>query len=368
MTFTVLHTESSKGWGGQESRILHEAIGLGKLGARVIILGQPGSGLTQRAAEHGIETRHVAMRNSFDFAAIRAMLRVIRADRVDVINTHSGRDTLLAGLAGRLSRSRPLIVRTRHLALPITSRWTYSILPHKVVTVSNYVREYLLGTGVKPGQVVTIHTGISFDRFQPGDEHASLKAELELREDTPLIATVAILRNKKGHQVLLEAIPRVLAEFPSAVFIFAGNGPQQQNIERTIREKGLGDRVRLLGLRKDVPAILKSCDMFVLPTLEEALGTSFIEAMAMEKPVIGCNVGGVPEVIRDGVNGILVKAGDPGDLAQAIIRLLQDPAAARKMGAAGKAIANAEYSVETMCQRMFQLYQDMLQQRVQRLP
>ena len=101
MTFTVLHTESSKGWGGQESRILHEAIGLRKLGARVIILGQPGSGLTQRAAEHGIETRHVAMRNSFDFAAIRAMLKVIRADRVDVINTHSGRDTLLAGLAGR---------------------------------------------------------------------------------------------------------------------------------------------------------------------------------------------------------------------------------------------------------------------------
>jgi len=359
----ILHSESSTGWGGQENRTLDESIGLRSLGARVIVLCQAGSRLGERAAEQGIEVRSVPMRNSLDWRTVRYALRLIRNEDVNIVNTHSGRDSLLAGIAGRLSSRRPIIIRTRHLALPITSKITYGLLPHKVVTVSGYVRSALVERGIPPERVVAIPTGVDVrGRFDPHAEAGRLKQELGLRADVPLVGTVAILRFKKGHHVLIEAVPQILRAVPHAVFVFAGDGPQQQNIARAIRDRGLEGTVRLLGLRRDIPNVLKSIDVFVLPTLEEALGTSFLEAMAMGKPVIGTRVGGVPEAIRDGVNGFLVKPNDPEDLANATIRILRDPARARAMGLEGRKIVEAEFTVQGMCQRMHDLYRSMLAQ------
>jgi glycosyltransferase involved in cell wall biosynthesis len=356
----ILHTESSKGWGGQENRILHESIGLRKLGAGVVIVCQPDSRLALRARESGLEVRTVKMRRGLDLIAIWQIMRVIRNERIAVVNTHSGRDSMLAGIAARLSRTRPLIVRTRHLALPLTSKFTYSVLPHKVVTVSEYVRRYLIGRGIPEARVAAVPTGVDLSRFDPDAEAGTLRHELGLDAKTPLVGTAAILRLKKGHQVLLEAIPKVLEAVPDAVFVLAGDGPQQQNILKSIREKNLGAHVLLLGLRRDIPNVLKSIDLFVLPTLEEALGTAFVEAMAMQKPVIGTRVGGVPEVIDDGRNGLLVDPRDPAGLADAIVRLLRSPDLAAAMGERGRQIATTEFSVERMCQRMQALYEALL--------
>jgi glycosyltransferase involved in cell wall biosynthesis len=364
--FTVLHTESSTAWGGQENRILHESIGLRSLGARVIILGQPGCCLAARAAEKGIEVRTVPMRNDYDWPAVRFILRLIRHDQIDVINTHSGRDSLLAGIAGRLSSRKPIIVRTRHLALPITSKVSYDRLPHTVVTVSGHVRHCLLERGIPPERIVAIPTGVdSLDEFDPDAEGGLLKEELGLPSDVPLVGTIAILKSKKGYHVLVEAIPSILRAVPLAVFVFVGNGPQYHNVARILRDRGLESKVRLLGLRRDIRNILKSIDVFVLPTLEEALGTSFLEAMAMEKPVIGTRVGGVPEVIRDGVNGLLVKPNDPEDLAAATIRMLRDRDKARLMGLEGRKIVESEFTAQRMCQGMYDLYRSMLAKRDQ---
>ncbi|MDA8338472.1 MAG: glycosyltransferase, partial [Nitrospiraceae bacterium] len=121
--------------------------------------------------------------------------------------------------------------------------------------------------------------------------------------------------------------------------------------------------VFLLGLRKDIPNILKSINVFVLPTLQEALGTSFIEAMSMEKPVVGTNVGGVSEVIKDGVNGYLVEPNNPHELADAIIKILCDKEKARAMGMEGKKIVEQNYTVEKMCEKMYALYASLCKDR-----
>jgi glycosyltransferase involved in cell wall biosynthesis len=359
----ILHTESSKGWGGQENRILQESLGLARLGAKVLVLCQPGSRLALRARESGLEVRTVKMRRGLDLIAIWQIMRVIRNEQIAVVNTHSGRDSMLAGIAARLGRARPVVVRTRHLALPITSKFTYSVLPHQVVTVSEYVRRYLIGRGIPQARVAAVPTGVDLSRFDPDAEVGTLRVELGLEAKTPLVGTAAILRLKKGHQVLLEAIPKVLKAVPDAVFVFAGDGPQQQNILKSIREKKLGAHVLLLGLRRDIPNVLKSIDLFVLPTIEEALGTAFVEAMAMQKPVIGTRVGGVPEVIDDGGNGLLVDPHDPAGLADAIVRLLRDPDLAAAMGERGRQIATTEFSVERMCRRMQALYEALLHTR-----
>ncbi|MBI1921521.1 MAG: glycosyltransferase family 4 protein [Geobacter sp.] len=363
MNLTILHTESSKGWGGQEQRTLREATGLTRLGCRVLIACPPDAELGKRADAAGIEVRHIPMRQSYDVPAIARLLQLIRREGVDVVNTHSGRDSFLAGLAGRLSRRKPAIVRTRHLALPITSKISYGVLPHRVVTVSEYVRQYLISEGIAPEQVVSVPTGIDLARFNPDTVYGGLRDELGVAADVPLIGTVGILRYRKGHHILMEAIPRVLAEFPEAVFVFAGNGPQEENIRVRISELGLERNVLMLGLRNDVPNILKSIDIFVLPTLQEALGTSFIEAMAMAKPVIGTAVDGVVEVIRDGENGFLVPSNAPEPLADALIGVLSDRKRARAMGETGQRMTLENFSVDVMCGRMHELYRSLLEAR-----
>lgn len=360
MAITILHTESSTGWGGQENRILQECIGLRQLGAKPIILCQPDSMLAKRASAEKIETRTCRMRKSYDISAIRYIFLLIAKENIDVVSTHSGRDSLLAGIAGRLSRKRPLIVRTRHLALPITSRVTYSLLPHMVVTVSESVRQYLIREGINNKKVIAVPTGIDVNRFDPDKVPCSLRHELGLKPDVHVVGTISILRYKKGHHILLDAIPLVLNKMPQTVFIFAGDGPQKENILNKIKKLGLGDKVLMLGMRKDIPEILKSIDIFVLPTLQEALGTSFIEAMAMEKPVIGVNVNGVSEVITNSLNGYLVQPNNPPALAEAILDLLQNRGKAKAMGIEGRKIAHENFTVGEMCKKMFELYSSML--------
>ncbi|MDA8339965.1 MAG: glycosyltransferase family 4 protein, partial [Nitrospiraceae bacterium] len=122
--------------------------------------------------------------------------------------------------------------------------------------------------------------------------------------------------------------------------------------------------VFLLGLRKDIPNILKSINVFVLPTLQEALGTSFIEAMSMEKPVIGTDVGGVGEVIRDGINGYLAEPNNPPALADAVIKILEDRERAMAMGIEGRKIVEQNYTVEKMCEKMYALYSSLLKDKI----
>ncbi len=361
--FSVLHTESSTGWGGQESRTLQESVGLRKLGVRVVLFCQPGSVLGEKAEAEGLDVFRCRMRKSYDLFAIWNILKVVRKENIDIINTHSGRDTLLAGIAGRLSSRRPVVVRTRHLALPITSKFTYNVLAHRIVTVSEYVRNYLVSAGVPAQKITAVHTCVNLERFDPGKTGSGLRKELGIDPGAPVVGTVSILRRKKGHHILLDAIPDILEKIPDAVFVFAGNGPQKENIENKIKELGLEEKVFLLGLRNDIPYILNSIDLFVLPTLQEALGTSFVEAMAMGKPVIGADVGGVGELIKDGVNGYLVRPEDSDSLADAVIRTLLDKDKAETMGRQGMEMVRKDFTSERMCRGMYDLYSSLLKEK-----
>jgi len=360
---TVLHTESSLGWGGQEQRTLRECLGIRKLGMRPAVLCPPGAELGRRAASAGIEVFPCPMRKSYDLAAIRTILRVLREQAVDIVNTHSGRDSLLAGVAARLSSRRPAVVRTRHLALRITSRISYTYLPHRVVTVSGYVKEYLIREGVPGERIVVVPTGIETGRFGNGAAPGNLREELGLPQDALLVGSISVLRIKKGHRFLLEAAPSVLAAFPRTVFVIVGTGPQEKNLRNAIDSMRLSGSVRMLGHREDVPNVLLSLDLFVLPTMEEALGTAFVEAMAAGRAVVGCRVGGVPEVVEEGRTGLLVPPENPVALAEAIRSLLADGELRRRMGEAGRQAVLTRYSEEEMCRQMWELYRSLLSGR-----
>ena len=343
---------------------MNELTVLREMGHAALLVCQPGARLGIRASEAGFPVTHIKMRGSLDLSAILALRRFMGEQAIDIVNTHSGRDTQLAGMAARslglFGGKRPRIVRTRHLALPITSKFSYVTLPDHVVTVSHHVGEYLISAGVPADHITAVPTGIDLSRYLGNENGGSLRAELGLPADVPLIGTVAILRRKKGHAELLEAVPLVLARFPEAHFVFAGDGPQQQNLEQRISELGLQGKVHMLGLRRDVVNVLQSLDLFVLPTHQEALGTAFIEAAAVGIPAIGTRVDGVPEAIADGETGLLVPLEDSSAIAAAIIALLADPARRRAMGEAAQARVRKLYSREVMVQNMLALYQRLL--------
>jgi glycosyltransferase involved in cell wall biosynthesis len=359
----ILHTESSTGWGGQENRTMNELISMRERGHEMAVLSRPGARILERAKEAGIQTFAVDMRGVLDFPGILQLRSVMKEFHPDVVNTHSGRDTQLAGMAAHTLSGRPLIVRTRHLALPISSTFSYSVLPDHVVTVSKYVESYLIEAGVPGKQVSTVATGVDFSRYDRSTVQGNLREELGLAADSLLIGTVAILRAKKGHAEILDAAPEVLKRFPNAHFVFAGDGPQTENLKARIVADGLTGHVHMLGLRRDVTNVLASLDIFVLPTHQEALGTAFIEAAAMGIPAVASNVDGVPEVVLDGQTGLLVPAQDGNALIEPICRLLGDPIFRQSMGANATEFVRRKFSREVMAHGMERLYQRLLEAR-----
>ncbi|SAK46822.1 glycosyl transferase family 1 [Caballeronia hypogeia] len=355
----ILHSESSTGWGGQEIRTLKEMVALRESGHTVELICPGEARLGQRCSELGFTVHHARMRGGGDMQSMLRIKGLLRRRAFDVLNTHSGHDSLVAGTAGRLART-PLIVRTRHLALPISSLATYTWIPHRVIAVSNYVRRYLISAGVAEKRVHTIYDGIN----QPQSvAHSTLRSELDLGPDAFIACMVAIMRDKKGHEDLIAAVGPLLETHPNLHVVMAGDGPWFDRIKGIVDGLGLAHRIHLLGFRTDVPNIFRGSDLFVLPTHQEALGQAFIEAMAAGLPVIGTSVDGVPELIDDNVNGLLVPPRDPVALRAALARMIDEPDLRQRLRRESLRITERGFTVGDMANETAMFYRRALSER-----
>ncbi|GAB1579829.1 glycosyltransferase family 4 protein [Bordetella petrii] len=332
----ILHTEAAVAFGGQEHRIFKEMHAMRARGHHLEAVCQPQAQLVPRLRDAGFTVHTIPMGGLGNYLkGVPAVCRILREGRYDVVNTHSRIDTLIAGTAGRLSGT-PLIVRTRHLANKVGSMLSYTWLPHRVTTVSEYVRRYLISRGVPAGHTATLYSPVV---LPPPVEHSTLRGELGLADDDVVVGCVAVMRAAKGHKDLVDAIRPLMAQRPNLHLVFVGAGsPTFEQTQAYVRELGLQDRVHLMGTRRDVPNLLAGFDIFALATQQEASGTVYVEAQAAGLPVIGTQVGGVPEMMRDGVTGILVPVKDQPALTAALQRLIDDPALRRRMGEAGRAM------------------------------
>ncbi|EHK66603.1 glycosyl transferase [Achromobacter arsenitoxydans SY8] len=288
--------------------------------------------------------------------------RILRKGRFDVLNTHSRIDTLLAGMGARMAGT-PLIVRTRHLTNRVNSMLAYTWIPHRITTVSNHVRGYLIERGVPAARVETVYSPI---KLPPPDLRSGLREELNLPANAIVVCCVAILRATKGHRELIEALRPLMAERPEVHLVLVGNGsPLFEQLQALITEIGLADRIHMLGFRNDVHAILAGSDIFALATQKEASGTVYVEAAAAGLPVVGVDVGGVSEMVNDGETGILVPAGDVVKLREALASLIDDDKLRARMGEAGRRMAYAEgkFSLAGLGARTEQVYEAWLAQR-----
>jgi len=219
--------------------------------------------------------------------------------------------------------------------------------------------------GLAEGAVRLVPNGIDVSRVERAAEPQVTRALLGVPNDAPLIGAVGNIKPVKGYDVLLRALPRILESHRKARLVIAGGVWWDQeryaaSLAELAASLGLRERVQFLGLRQDVPDLLRAMDIYVLPSRSEGTSVALLEAMAAGKPIVATRVGGTPLVVEDGVTARLVPPDDPGALASALSGLLADREAARRLGAAARRTVESEYSVDVMVGRYVSIYEETL--------
>ncbi len=325
--------------------------------------------LALEARKRGFAVHELRYRRAFDFAAVRRVRRLIAQECAEIVNTHSSKDAWVAGLAALGTRAK--VVRTRHLSIPVKpnarNRLLYSKLTHRIVTTGEALREQLVReNGFAPERIFSVPTGVDLSAFDPATVNPStLCADYGLPAESQLIGVVAMLRAMKGHAVLIEAVPRIVTEIPSARFLFFGEAPPESSLpaqwNARASELGVKDHLQFCGYRDDIPNVLAALDCVVLPsTRDEGVPQSMTQALAMQRPVVATDVGATSEVVRNEETGLLVPPNDAQALAEAIVRVLRHSDEADTRARAGRALVELEFSAGRMAERMEAAYAELL--------
>ena len=361
----ILHSESSTGWGGQEIRVFTEVCWLRRRGHAAGLLVPPGSSLGVRAERADIPVAWIPMPYALNPWAVARIARRLREEGTQTLVTHSSVDAWTGGVAARLVRVP--VVRMRHLSVPIRSnpfsRVVYTALCDKIVTTGEAIRTLLVEQlRISPAKVVSVPTGVDPEEFHPSRvDPTRIRTELGLGRETPLLGMIAVLRSWKGHLVFLQALRHIRHSHPDVQAILVGEGPFRSVIQEAIRGHGLETSVRLAGHREDIAEILSGLDVVVsASTAAEGIPQALLQALAMGRPVVATDVGGIPEIIRHGETGWLVPPGEAEALGHAIVQALAERPAALRMGEQGRKIVETDYSLQRMGERMEDLYRGLV--------
>lgn len=348
----VAHLDTGRDWRGGQAQVLMLMEGLARRGIANLLLA-PRAPLLERARAAGFETVPWSARGDLDLAAFARAVRALRRAAPDVAHAHGARAHAVGVPAARLARV-PVVVVSRRVALEPRgglARVKYRLPVDRYLCVSRGVREAMRAAGVPDERLAVVPSGVA----PPRPAETDLRRDLGLEPGTPLVGTAAALSAEKRHEDLLEAATRVRAACPRAHFVWAGEGVRRTWLERERDARGLSDAVHLLGFCADAASLMAQCDVVALASDHEGIATSLIEAQAAGVPVVATAVGGIPEVVRDGVTGRLVPRRDPAALAEALVEVLTHPDTRAAMASAAAAAAG-EFHMDRTVERTLEAY------------
>jgi glycosyltransferase involved in cell wall biosynthesis len=359
----VLHVEAGRNLYGGAQQVLYLLEGLHARGVRNVLACPRGSALGRAAAPFA-EVHGIPMWGDLDVMMAIRLYRLMQQVQPDIVHLHSriGAD-VMGGIAARLSGLPVVHSRRQDNPEPRWAvRWKYR-LHDRVIAISEGIAQLKRAEGLPPQRLRVVRSVVDATPYQGPPDMAWFRAAFDLSPDSRTLAVVAQLIERKGHLVLLQALPLLLEEFTTLRVLFFGKGPLARPLHAAIRAHGMERRVQLAGFREDLPRILPCLDLLVHPAYREGLGVSLLQAAAAGVPIVACRAGGIPEAVRDGVNGILVPPGDAVALREAIARLLRDRVLARKMGQAGRDLVAREFSPDSMVDGNLAVYREVLAER-----
>lgn len=316
------------------------------------------------------------IRGGQDLVALRKLIALIRKIKPHVVHTHTAKAGALGRLAAIMCRV-PVVVHTYHGHVlhgyfsPAKTKFFINVErllargSSRLLAVTPRVRADLLEFGIgRPDRFDVVPLGFDLERFDDASRlRGTLRQELGLRADTPVVGIVARLVPIKAHEVFFDAAVRVKAQFPDAVFPIIGDGERRAELEALAATRGLGQSVKFLGWRGDLAAVYADLDVVALTSKNEGSPVALIEAMACERPVVSTAVGGVRDVVEEGRVGWLAPSGDADAVAAGIVKLLCAPEMGRAFGAAGRAFVLERYGAHRLISDIDSLYRRLLHER-----
>ncbi|MCG5493455.1 glycosyltransferase [Ectothiorhodospira variabilis] len=362
MSLTVLHVEAGRHLYGGALQVRYLIEGLSKRGVINILVCPHGAALGRAVEPSGAQVHELPMSGELDLGAVGRLRRLIRQVQPDLVHLHSRRGAdVFGGVAARLCRV-PAVVSRRvdNPERAWVARLKYRLF-HRVITISQAIREVLVREGVPADKVVCVPSAVDVAAYGGACDGSVLREVLGFSGDETVVGVIAQLIPRKGHRYLLEAAPRILQAHPGVRFVFFGQGPQEGEIRELVSRLGLDAHVLLAGFRDDLPRILPCLDLVVHPVEMEGLGVSLLQAGAAGVPMVGARAGGVPEILGDDA-GLLVPPGDVPALTEAVLCLLDDPDLRRHLGRAARERVSRRFSLDAMVEGNLAIYREVIGQ------
>jgi len=357
----VVHLEAGRHLYGGAVQVLLLVEGLESRGVENVLVVPSGSGVEEEATRRGLPVRALPMAGEADLAFPFRFRKLLRAEGADLVHLHSrrGADTLGA-LTARLAGVPAVLSRRVDNPEPGWALGAKYRMYEAVITISRAIGEVLESQGVPPEKIHCVHSALDPTPFQAPCDREAFPAEFGIEPHDLVVGMAAQFIPRKGHQILLDAVPSVLAKHPGTRFILFGRGPLRDEVGARIREWGLHERVLLPGFRDDLARLLPCLDVLVHPATREGLGIILLQASAAGVPIVATRAGGIPEAVVEGENGLLVPPNDPVALAEALESLLSDPDRAAALGAAGRVRVREHFSVDRMVEGNLAVYRHVL--------
>lgn len=350
----VVHTDWSRAWGGQEIRVLSELREMRRQGFRVALIVPRGAELARRAAAEGIAVHEVAAFAKLNPSSWRELVALIRQLRPTVLNTHSSEDSWMGGALGRLC-GVPLILRTRHVLASISSKLSYNLFPHAILTCSEAIAEQMASQGVQRDKLVVVSTGNDEARFRFSAHHRqAIRQRYGISDDQIVVGNVGFLRHYKGHPFILDTLAQLPAQYRC---MLVGGGDEHSRLQEQAERLGITERVIFAGHQEQPEAFFSAFDLFFFSSNEaEGISQALIQAMLNGLPVLACRIPSTMEALQQIEAYRLVDYDDVDAAAQGIHELLQLPRRdPERMAQQHRRIAE-RYGLQPMVRRLLDTY------------
>lgn len=370
----IMHLAASNFYGGPERQIIEHIRRLDRLIYLGIVAsfleGGNENELLQKAEACGMPFFGLPMKGPLDPRGLWQLIRLLKQERVDLLCTHGYKATIMGWLVGRFLKI-PILAFSRGYTWENPKVSSYEWLERLIlgrtagiICVSRGQQGRLEALGVKCSRIWVVHNAVA--TREPPEQITSefrngILARLGIPQDSRLVVSAGRLSREKGHRFLIEAVARMGSRGKGAHYVFCGDGPCREDLLVQATALGIANKCHFPGFRYDIDEIFQTMDLFVLPSLTEGLPNVILESFAHAKPVVAAAVGGVPELVEDGFNGLLVPSACPDSLAKAIETCLSTPEWAHCLGKAGWRKVKRDFTFESQSKKLEQAYEVVLE-------